>query len=653
MSENRIVNFINEKLAIAKLTNYDIQDEFDETPENPTIELRITKTQKDEIAVELWNATNNSMVSGGILICKSDELINKLLGKGRKTLLFECIIEVLGGDADVGFDSLPDAGNEIKNRLLRTGTEIYQMWSKNASISTMMTGMPDFDAKLPKKIPLFGFVMDEKTKTLTEGFWAMYNGEPELFVYLNQVNTELKTDLTEEITEKIEIKPFFFSGDYKFNTDIQAPPYTAEWLATPKIFKNIENPINTDIGKDIFAELYNIIIPNHLWMATEGEKKTLAYWIMASYLYDVFDAFPIGHGWGFYGSGKSRLGMFIVALAYHGTFGINITGSDLFRSKEEFKPTLVIDENEENLREVVTIKDDMINGSYVRGGGSVSRRREVKTTLGTVFVRDTFDLYSPTFFCSINPMRTPASRSRTITFPMLKKDVSVPITERRLYKNVIDALYEYRFKMWLEARNIYEKMNIEGIENVRGRDHELWLPIFVIMKMIGRWDEDVEDIYEFIEWNKQYKLDSDMVDEERPTLYAAIAKLWYEITVNKKGSTTDRKDMEEFWYRNPNTEDNWEFKVADLANVMTAIAQETGYKKAISEESVGRALSMLFLSKGQSPMTRKATVIISLNTFKNLVMDHMGVEIEDLGKREYNTKESLMKNVVKDWTKER
>ena len=316
----------------------------------------------------------------------------------------------------------------------------------------------------------------------------MYNGEPELFVYLNQINTELKSDLTEEVTEKIEIKPFFFSGDYKFNTDIQSPPYTQEWLVNPKIFKNIENPVNPDIGKDIFTELYNIIIPNHLWMAKEGERKTLAYWIMASYFYDVFDAFPIGHGWGFYASGKSRLGMLIVALAYHGMFGINITSADLFRTKEEFKPTLVIDENEENLREVVTIKDDMINGSYVRGGGSVSRRREVKTTFGTVFVRDTFDLYSPTFFCSINPMRTPASRSRTITFPMLKKDIAVPIAERRLYKHVIDALYEYRFKMWLEARNLYEKMNVKGIENVKGRYHELWLPIFVLMRMIGSWD---------------------------------------------------------------------------------------------------------------------------------------------------------------------
>jgi len=662
MSEDNIVEFISDKVAILKLTNYNLEDDALSTIENPTIELRFAKKAKNEVAVEAWNATNNSMLPGAMAQCKiGSALVNKLIGKGKKTVIYEMLIEALGGDAEVGFDSL-NKGLEIKNRILSGCTDIYRGWSSDSTTSGIITGLPDFDAKIPKKIPLFGFVIDENKKILTEGFWAMYDGEPRLFVYMSIVETEIGTDLEKTSKpERAEIVPFPTSEQdsaeleqgWQFNRDLLPPYFTQDWLVSPSVFKRRDVAIDQiEMGKTIFRELYNIIIPNHLLIPNESERKALAYWIMGTYFYDVFDAYPIGHGWGFYGSGKSRLGTLVVSLAYHGMFGINITSADLFRTKEEFKPTLVIDENEENLRDVVTIKDDMINGSYVRGGGSVSRRREVQTSAGKIYVRDTFDLYSPTFFCSINQMRTPASRSRTITFPMVKRAVTVPIAERRLYKNLIDSLYEYRFKTWQSAREIYVQLNKEGVEGVKGREHELWLPIFTMMKLIDREDSDFEDIKKFIDWNRKYKLQEDMIDEERPTLYAAIAKLWHEVYNEGKGTLKDSKSEEGYWFRHPNQQENiWEFKISDLTEIMKAIADEIGYKKTIKNEIVGRSASKLGFAKHQTPNTRNSTFIFNINIFKHIVFDHMNISIEELGAREYDSKESLIKDWTEDTTK--
>jgi len=667
MSEDNIVEFITEKIAIANLTNYDLEDRAQSTPDSPTIQFRFIRknTKKmNEVFVELWNATNNIMLYGGFE-CKISQLANKLTGK-RNELIFVMMIEALGGDSEGGFDSLRN-GNKLKDRILRICTEVYREWTKISSSDP--TGLPDFDADLPVEIPLFGFkILPDDTEILTEGFWAMKDGSPNLYVYLSKLSKNMQSDLIFKEEENFEILPFQENSIYMFDLAILPPPYTQEWLVSPKTFKTIDDEINPEMGKELFQEIYNILIPKHIWMETQSERKVLAYWILASYFYDVFDAFPIGHGFGYYGSGKSRLAMLIVALAYHGQFAVNLSSSDLFRTKEEFKPTFVIDENEENLRDAITIKDDMINGSYVRGAGSVSRRREVETPEGKIYVRDTFDLYSPTFFCSISPMRTPASRSRVITFSMLKRDINVPIAERRRYKQFEAKMYEYRFKMWSSVRKIYNILNIEGIPEYTdeektikavGRDHELWLPIFTMMKIINRWDEDYNDVMEHLEWNKQYRLDADMADEERPTLYAALSKLWWEVSSKGYESPKDINDDEDerWWYRHPNDDDDiWEFKFSDLIKVMKALAKETGYSKDINHKTVSNSLAMLNFGRNRTGKKRNATFFFNINTFSDTVYSHLGISIEELGRKDYDVsiaeiKRSNGNSENSDWTK--
>ena len=525
--------------------------------------------------------------------------------------------------------------------------DVYQAGGEDEDGERTGLPMPDLGRKMPLKLPLFGFTEYERKRYVTEGFWAIPEGmdDPELYVMVFAQQQDESGGFGGFGGCQITTDSFFYSTAFKFNQDIVPPPYTQEWLVSHNVLMNMADELSPDHGKELFMTIYNTVIPKHLYLEDDGARKTLAYWIMATYFYDVFDAFPIGHGWGFYGSGKSRLGMFIVALAYHGMFGIDITSADLFRSKEEFRPTLVIDENEENRREFTTIKDDLINASYVRGAGSVSRRRKVKTERGEMYVRDSFQLYSPTFLCSINAMSTPQSRSRVIIFPMVKKNVKVPIAMRKDYVEVADALYEYKFKNWPEMRALYESIREDGIEGLSARGLELWLPIFTMMKAIGRWKEDFADVFAFHKLNESYQKEADMIDEERPTLYRAISKLYCDaLEADERGIEPDDR-----WFRHPNNEPRkYEFEVGDLTLVMEQIAKIIGYSKHVSKESVGKSLRMLGFTKSRRSKGRRATFIVDMNLFTMICVDHLGYSPEELGARDYDSEESLVK---KGWAK--
>ena len=636
MSTRKHVTFTSETEASALLNNNDIVEEF--SSDSPTFVIKfrryvINKRAKTPmIEVILTNDTNHIDIFK--IDFKTNEVATKLLSTSNE--MNKSIREMLYSDPDAPFVA------QDKSRLRAICMEVLTEWEvKTVQQSMNAGGMPDFDAKLPIAIPLFGFTINEEEKEyLTEGFWAIMDGSPELFTYISSLN--------EDGDMVYEIVPFFHTDKYHFDVDILAPEFSQEWLVSPSVFKRRDEPLSDTIASEMFDQLYNTIIPNHIWISDVGQRKALAYWILATYFYDMFDAFPIGHGWGFYGSGKSRMGMLIVALAYHAQFAINMSNADLFRTKEEFKPTMVIDENEENTHEVTTIKDDMINGSYVRGAGSVSRRREVETANGKIYVRQTFELYSPTFFCSINPMRSPASRSRTITFPMVKKDVKVPIAERRSYKEFADLMFEFRFKRWSDVRSKYIELNELGIDDsIKARDHELWLPIFTMMEICGRTKTDKNDVLKFANWNRMYKQDTDMSEEERPTLYAAIAKLWYEATEGDFGYTgSENKDKDKngmIWYDHPSkVEHMWEFRIEDLATTMKAIATEIGFKKDINAITVGKSISMLGFEKNKTSNRRKATFIFNMNMFENIVKDHMDTDVLKLATREYDSNQALV-----------
>lgn len=121
-------------------------------------------------------------------------------------------------------------------------------------------------------------------------------------------------------------------------------------------------------GYELYKELVHVIthyvdVPR--WCASQT-----ALWIMATYVYQGFNAFPYLILLAERGSGKSRMLRLITMLSSNGLFWVSASMSSLFRAVEALKPTLGLDEieymNDErnpNAQELL----NLLNSGYERG----------------------------------------------------------------------------------------------------------------------------------------------------------------------------------------------------------------------------------------------------------------------------------------------
>lgn len=504
------------------------------------------------------------------------------------------------------------------------------------------TGQPDWNKNLPLKFPIFGFTEDGEKWILTEAFWSVPKGftDPCLYVLKIESLPEFGKDRRERsLRSHICIR---FDNNISFDQSILPPSLREKWMISRQTVKEYIDGVNIEPSK-IFDELYSDIIPKHLWIENDGARKTLSYWSLGTYFYDVFDAYPLLHFFGFYGSGKTRGGLLMDAISYHGTLVSDLSSADLFRTKEEHKPTMIIDENEQNKRVFATLRDELINSSYVRGGGRVGRRREMKTEHGRQYVRDVFRLYAPTSMCSISPITTAQQRSRVITITMIKKSFNPPEARREHYKDFQRNCYLFRLYNWYRMREIYLELKDKGIskdgESLDARFQEVWLPIFTLMKYLGREKEDFDDIFNFAKNNIDKIIEMDAFDEIRQTLYRAIAKIYVEALKYPEDKDNLNKDkLIKRWHRNPNNIKwifEWERK--DLVLVMQHVSGFTGYiNENINAKNISSYLMALGCKSGNHPQSRRVTFKIDMRSFKKICYDHLRIDVEELGSYDYD-----------------
>ncbi|MBM3943832.1 MAG: hypothetical protein FJ316_13180, partial [SAR202 cluster bacterium] len=114
-------------------------------------------------------------------------------------------------------------------------------------------------------------------------------------------------------------------------------------------------------------------------------------WVIGTYLYRLFDAFPYLGVLGPKGSGKTKLAQIIEALAFNPIHTDSITTAQLFRLVAVTGGTLILDE-QETLNVKLSDHDRLalLRGGYKRGGNAL-RSREGPTGYTT----EKFDTYGP------------------------------------------------------------------------------------------------------------------------------------------------------------------------------------------------------------------------------------------------------------------
>jgi len=319
-------------------------------------------------------------------------------------------------------------------------------------LSSAETWELNLDAKVPEQLEPCGFTGD----TLTESAWLPYQDK------IGNVTLRPSIILTEKGNQP-EILDFMTQDRVKG----VFPSQDLKTLMTPQAAQMIteETPIKPhDLDRQI-DEAFS----KHLDMS-DSERIICKRWIEGTFFYDVFDAYPIQNILGVSESGKSRLCLLNLSLCYHAEPLIDPTEASIFRSKQEDKVSLIIDEAEylNNPKLYATIRI-LLNASYSKHIGYVTRYDEIDGKR----IKRRFNLYSPMCISGIAGLEG-VTLSRAFRIVMKRVDKDYPKANPDTYTDLRNKLYVLRIRHAFEVHEAYQKMNISDI--VTARFEELFKP---------------------------------------------------------------------------------------------------------------------------------------------------------------------------------
>jgi hypothetical protein len=254
--------------------------------------------------------------------------------------------------------------------------------------------------------------------------------------------------------------------------------------------EEIQNLLSNGVPKaaDVYEEVRSTL-KRHIELEQETDYSLVAAWIIGTYFFPAFSAYPFLHAKAPKRSGKSQFLDLLRQLCFNATKA-RPTLAALGDTVESLHGTFLIDQadslgsqNNEELLEILT-------GSYKKNG---SKRRIMSPDKKARQVIE-FETYCPKVFASIKELPEDL-QDRCLVIPLIRSDknfsdpnddnASWPILRSRLYRFQIGT-YEDVSNEYIIRRAIYRQNN-----DIVGRHLELWLPFEVILRVCGVSEDEV------------------------------------------------------------------------------------------------------------------------------------------------------------------
>jgi len=267
------------------------------------------------------------------------------------------------------------------------------------------------------------------------------------------------------------------------------------------VYEFINHSEHDPEATEVFKEILDLSKYFVYYVDTSKHILT-ALWIIGTYFYELFSAYPYDVKLGIRETGKTTALLLAVYLAYHGKEIFDATKSAAFRMIETAKPTLGFDEVEKLYQKPNRQRDPdtldfltLIDVGY-RAGASVPRtewndeteRYEIKE----------YGAYNPKAFAILKVL-TESTASRSISSYMVKSGEAfysdrrpqlkaIPFDETDEMAKTIqecrDRLYKCRFLYARAVKTIYQ--GLKGSDfGISDRYWELWRPIFTICRIFA------------------------------------------------------------------------------------------------------------------------------------------------------------------------
>lgn len=231
-----------------------------------------------------------------------------------------------------------------------------------------------------------------------------------------------------------------------------------------------------------------------------------ALWDIGTYFHHLFASFPYLYVGGSKRTGKTKTLTIHSLLAHNALFSNNMSISSIYRLIQNSRATLLIDETEKlsgrQMSERTLEFRSIILSGYKKGSQVFRTEKTRKGELQT----QAFEVYSPKCIANIEGLedvledrcKTTIQR-RSCNNAIMNREPDFNSDE---WPNLRNQLYLLFLTHWKEVKAIYDELsepseqvnvllstlggNIEGIEDLVGREFELWKPILALAVFFDR-----------------------------------------------------------------------------------------------------------------------------------------------------------------------
>jgi hypothetical protein len=215
----------------------------------------------------------------------------------------------------------------------------------------------------------------------------------------------------------------------------------------------------------------------------EDVADVIALYVLATYVYRLFDTMPYLVLVGSSGAGKSKVLKLVGSLAFNAVEATALTGAALYLEAQGHGATLLLDDAEDLGDEEAKAIKAMLNVGYKRTGATVRGDWDRQTSRR-------FSVYSPKIITTIRGVN-PTTGSRCIVIPM-QPGLDAAIMDRSedpespLWVALRDELYVWALSEWSPIRDSYQGTTRAGVglDALRGRAWELWRPLIALARYL-------------------------------------------------------------------------------------------------------------------------------------------------------------------------
>ena len=229
---------------------------------------------------------------------------------------------------------------------------------------------------------------------------------------------------------------------------------------------------------DVYREVRSVL--ERYIEADNDTLMVLALYVVATYFYRMFDAFPYLYVFGPRQSGKTKLLTLMSRLCFHAISTVNVSTSALFRVVDGLGSTLVVDESDYlGDAEGKSEMQKLLWSGYKKALSNVMRTEGEERK----YVKH-FNIFGPKVFASIN-YPNDIMLDRCIIINLVRgTSEKVNLEPRETFQDLRDRLYLTLFYYFDEVYNLRGRDDYEN-PLLMARERELWRPLLVVATWLG------------------------------------------------------------------------------------------------------------------------------------------------------------------------